>query len=55
MKKVLIVEDNVDNREVMRTVLTHYGYEVVEAVDGEEGLAMAENEQAFVGKMMAEG
>lgn len=45
MKKVLLVEDNVDNREVIRTVLIHYGYEVVEAVDGEDGIEKAGQEK----------
>ena len=45
MKKVLIIEDNNDNREVIRTVLMHYGYEVVEAVNGEEGLEKARQEK----------
>lgn len=45
MKKVLIVEDNADNREVIRTVLTHHGYEVVEAVDGVEGIDKAGRER----------
>ncbi len=45
MKKVLLVEDNVDNREVIRTVLIHYGYEVVEAVDGEDGIEKAVQEK----------
>lgn len=45
MKKVLLVEDNVDNREVIRTVLIHYGYEVVEAVDGEDGVEKARQER----------
>ena len=45
MKKILVVEDNLDNREVIRTVLEHYGYTVVEAFDGEEGIEKARNEQ----------
>jgi len=45
MKKVLVVEDNSDNREVCVTVLRHYGYEVVEAVNGEGGLAKAREEK----------
>ncbi len=48
MKKVLIVEDNADNREVIRTVLTHHGYEVVEAVDGLEGIDKAGRERPDV-------
>ena len=42
MRKVLLVEDNTDNREVYSTILRHVGYEVIEAVNGEEGVKLAE-------------
>lgn len=45
MKKVLVVEDNNDNREVYVTVLRHYGYDVIEAVNGEQGLQKAQQEK----------
>lgn len=35
---VLLVEDNLDNRAVYVTMLKHYGYEVLEAADGEEAV-----------------
>jgi len=38
---VLIVEDNLDNRMIYRTILEHYGYEVLEAGDGETGVRLA--------------
>lgn len=38
---LLLVEDNEDNRIIYSTVLRHVGYEVVEAVNGEEALALA--------------
>lgn len=38
---VLIVEDNLDNRMIYRTILEHFGYEVLEACDGEAGVRMA--------------
>lgn len=38
---VLIVEDNLDNRMIYRTILEHFGYEVMEACDGEAGVRMA--------------
>ena len=44
-KKVLLVEDNEDNRIVFATVLRHFGYDVLEAEDGESGLRMARSEQ----------
>ena len=40
-KTVLLVEDNEDNRTVYRTILEHFGYGVVEARNGEDGVKMA--------------
>lgn len=37
-KKVLIAEDYADTREMMRYLLQHFGYEVFEAVDGQEAV-----------------
>lgn len=39
--KILIVEDNANNRLLLNALLTHYGYVVIEATNGEEGLNMA--------------
>ncbi len=44
-KTVLLVEDNEDNLVVYRTILEHVGYRVVEARDGEEGVARARQER----------
>jgi two-component system cell cycle response regulator DivK len=41
-KRVLVVEDQEDNRRIVRDLLTSVGYEIVEAVTGEEGVSMAE-------------
>ena len=41
MATILLVEDNSDNRTIYQTVLNHYGYEVLEARDGEEGVRLA--------------
>jgi len=40
-ERILVVEDNEQNRILIRQVLAHQGYEVLEAVDGLMGLAMA--------------
>jgi CheY-like chemotaxis protein len=40
-EKILVIENNEQNRILMRQVLTHYGFEVLEAKDGLTGLAMA--------------
>jgi two-component system cell cycle response regulator DivK len=40
-KKVLLVEDNEDNRIIYSTVLRHVGYDVVEAEDGAQAIALA--------------
>jgi CheY-like chemotaxis protein len=39
--KILIVEDNENNRCLFRDILTIHGYEVSVAVDGQEGVALA--------------
>ncbi len=41
MAKILIVEDNEKNRMLLRDILNHHGHEVLEAVNGREGLDMA--------------
>ncbi|HYD53722.1 MAG TPA: response regulator [Gemmatimonadaceae bacterium] len=38
---VLLVEDNEDNLTIYATILTHAGYRVIEAKDGEAALAAA--------------
>jgi two-component system, cell cycle response regulator DivK len=43
-KTVLLVEDNEDNRTVYRTILEHFGYHVIEARNGEDGIRMAREE-----------
>ena len=40
-KRILIVEDTEDNRQILRDLLAAAGYELLEAVDGEAGVAMA--------------
>ena len=44
MAKILLVEDNEMNRDMLSRRLVRRGYEVVIAVDGEQGLAMARSE-----------
>ena len=44
MSKVLLVEDNEMNRDMLSRRLMRRGYEVVIAVDGETGLALAGSE-----------
>lgn len=40
-KKILVVEDNPNNRKLIKDVLNYYGYEVIEAENGEEGINLA--------------
>jgi CheY-like chemotaxis protein len=40
-KKILIVEDNTNNLNLLRDILTFNGYEVVVATDGQEGVNKA--------------
>ncbi|MFQ5757364.1 MAG: response regulator [Acidiferrobacterales bacterium] len=44
MTKILLVEDNEMNRDMLSRRLARKGYEVVIAVDGEQGMAMARSE-----------
>jgi two-component system, cell cycle response regulator DivK len=44
-KRILVVEDQADNRRIVRDLLTRSGYEIVEAVTGEEGVTLAEKQQ----------
>ena len=44
-KRILLVEDHEDNRRIVRDLLGVTGYELVEAVTGEEGVAMADSER----------
>ena len=37
-KRILLVEDQEDNRRIIRDLLTANGYDLVEATSGEEGL-----------------
>ena len=39
---ILVIEDQEDNRRIMRDLLTSAGYEIIEALTGEEGVAAAE-------------
>jgi two-component system cell cycle response regulator DivK len=41
-KIILVIEDQEDNRRIMRDLLTSAGYKVVEAVTGEAGVMSAE-------------
>ncbi|MEA3359495.1 MAG: response regulator [Thermodesulfobacteriota bacterium] len=43
--KILIVEDNQDNRELIVKALRINGYKLIEAVDGEEAIEKAKSEK----------
>src|SRR6266496_399254 len=40
-KRVLVIEDQEDNRQILQDLLTSADFEVIEAVDGEAGVAAA--------------
>ena len=40
-KRILVIEDQADNRQILRDLLTSADFEVIEAVDGKAGLAAA--------------
>ena len=44
-KRILVIEDTEDNRQIIRDLMTSVGYELIEAVDGVEGVAAAEREK----------
>jgi len=44
-KRILVIEDHEENRRLLRDLLTSFGYELIEALTGEEGLTMAETHQ----------
>jgi len=44
-KRILIVEDQEDNRAIMRDVLSSAGYDLIEAVNGEDGVKLAHSER----------
>jgi two-component system, cell cycle response regulator DivK len=43
-KRILVVEDDTDNRRIVAKALSVEGYEVIEAADGIQGLARAQAE-----------
>jgi two-component system cell cycle response regulator DivK len=44
MKKILIVEDNEKNMKLVRDILRHQGHATLEAVNGLDGVRLAEEE-----------
>ena len=45
MPRILIIEDNEQNRDALSRRLQRRGYDIITAVDGQEGVAMAEAER----------
>jgi two-component system, cell cycle response regulator DivK len=44
-KRILVIEDTEDNRQIIRDLLSSVGYELIEAVDGLQGVALAQKER----------
>jgi two-component system cell cycle response regulator DivK len=44
-KRILIVEDQEDNRAILRDLLSMAGYDLIEAVNGEDGVKLAQSER----------
>ncbi|MGB3650410.1 MAG: CheR family methyltransferase, partial [Rivularia sp. (in: cyanobacteria)] len=46
--RILIVEDNWDNRQLLLQILTPLGFEIIEATNGQEAIEMWEKEQPLL-------
>jgi len=44
-RRILIVEDQEDNRAILRDLLSTAGYELIEAVNGQEGVELAQQKR----------
>jgi len=44
-KRVLVIEDHEENRRILRYLLASGGFEMIEAVTGEQGIEAAEKER----------
>ena len=44
-KRILIVEDQEDNRAIMRDLLNDAGYDLIEATNGQDGVTLAQSER----------
>ena len=44
-KRILVVEDQEELRDVLRTLLVGSGYEMLEAADGQAGVAKAQSDR----------
>ncbi|HEV8307801.1 MAG TPA: response regulator [Methylomirabilota bacterium] len=44
-RRILVVEDHEENRRIMHDLLQSAGYEMLEALTGEEGVRLAETER----------
>ena len=44
-KRILVVEDHEDNRQILRDLLGSAGYEMIEADNGEDGVAAASSKK----------
>jgi CheY-like chemotaxis protein len=44
MPKILIIEDNEQNRDALSRRLQRHGYDVITAIDGRQGITMAQAE-----------
>ena len=47
-KRVLVVEDHEDNRQILRDLLGSAGFEIIEAENGEEAVVLAETSRPDV-------
>jgi two-component system cell cycle response regulator DivK len=48
-KRILVVEDQEDNRQIIRDLLSATDYEITEAVSGEQALEAVAKQRRFAG------
>jgi two-component system cell cycle response regulator DivK len=47
-QRILVVEDQEDNMQILRDLLTSAGYDLIEAVNGEEALALVKQQPDLI-------
>ena len=54
-QRILVVEDQEDNRIILRDLLASAGYDVIEALNGRDGVGLAESEKPDLTRLQPVG